>query len=158
MAQINLKPEDDLSKVEEIALLEKIVSNLHEGSYLRLMLNDKLVDWLKHQIHEDAGCDVWLNWQEVEAQRSNAEQRAIEARKAQEKAEESLEHAKQFGEGYLKQIETLHIEVQAGKDHIQALQWKVQEVEENREFVRDTKDAQINALKVEVYDLLHSKK
>ena len=151
MAQITLTPEDDLSKIEEIALLEKIVANLHAGSYLRLMLNDQLVDWLKHQIHEDAGCDVYLNWQETEA-------RISDMRRELENVKASLEYAKQAGEDYRKQIEALRTEVQAGKDHIQALQWKVQEVEENREFIRETKDAQINALKVEVYDLLHAKK
>jgi hypothetical protein len=148
MAQINLKPEDDLSKAEEIALLEKIVSNLHEGSYLRLMLNDNLVDWMKRQIHEDAGCDVYLNWKEAEAQCSNAEQQIIELRKYL-----------QFGADYRsKQVEDLRIDVQAGKDHIQALQRKAQEDEANHAAALMVKDTQINALKVEVYDLTHANK
>jgi chromosome segregation ATPase len=147
-----------LSKAEETALLEKLVENLRMGSYLRNFMSDQAVSWLKQQIRDDAACDLYENWTMTQADLSEAQGQIRELRSQLAKSEESLEHAKQFGADYRKQIEDLHIEVQAGKDHIQALQWTAQEGEANHAAALMVKDTAINALKVEVYDLTHANK
>ena len=63
MAQITIVKTDDLSKAQETELLEKIVANLHEGSYLRNFLSDQAVSWLKQQ---------YENWTISETQRTEA--------------------------------------------------------------------------------------
>ena len=99
MAQLLIKSTDDLSKADEIALLDKLVANLPSNSYLRFFLSDEAVSWLKQQIRDDFGCDLMGNFKDAQAVIEDREHQLTNLRKdlqaCREDLHDEIEHSEE---------------------------------------------------------------
>lgn len=151
----------DSSKLEEIEFLDKVASLIEEGSYLSSLFSKDLLDWTRGNIRNDFPSDLYDYYSEQQKSTQDALS-MLERVEASHKKEIAGLNQGLIDKSYEIRLLNERLEARA-KDYnasFESYESTLNEVRVARNKEADKAErleAEVSRLKIEVYDLTHSK-
>lgn len=122
--QFAIKP--DMSKQEEIDLLNKLFTCVHsEQTYLADLINGNLVSWATQQIHDDGCTDIYDTWCVTEKENTMLQQHLNDEQKLNTTLKVEVTDLRSAMDQRLEQISTLSDELKderSSHEHLSEIQ------------------------------------